>query len=69
MDEKIKTLKDFGETVYDHISERVYTIEELRGEARKWLKHLEQEDKHWKLEPRLAIRDWIRHFFNLEDDN
>ena len=66
MAEQLRTLKDLE---VEDMSDVIVLSYKLRGEARKWLKHLGQEDKHWKLEPRLAIRDWIRHFFNLEDDN
>ena len=68
----LKTLKDFGETIYTHIGERVYTDEDLKLEAIKQIKEINKEmDKSedtifiFGLERTIG---WIKYFFNITEE-
>jgi len=69
----LKTLKDIENKLYSHddcLSYPNKECDELRQVAREWLKYLESEaQKTVTKYPQGKFQaNWIKHFFNLEDE-
>lgn len=74
MSDDLKTLKDFGETVYTHIGERVYTYEELKQEAIKHIKYWRTHEHPFgdtKIDKRddLVKEVLFKYFFNITEED
>ena len=64
---ELKTLKDFG-CLRDEFSNLDFTIcskDELKAEAVKWVKYYE----NWKIDDKPLFDNWIKHFFNLIEED
>ena len=81
MKEKLKTLKDFkevecGDYLPHRCEGREFLKEELREEAKKWINVTNEEKEKWirggstcyRYETADAVIDFIKYFFNLEDE-
>ena len=66
MKEELKTLKDLFED--SKTRDNMLFCEDLREEANKWIKTLDQELKTYNMAWKLGQREFIKHFFNLEDE-
>ena len=64
---KLRTLKELIKHNKDELSFGGYTEDILRIEAKKWIKSIE-DDKEKPLKFSLLTSKWIKHFFNLSDD-
>ena len=72
MTKKLKTLKDIDSFVGYPDGEKtgIYSIGVLQDTAREWYDMISDRafpdcEKDWSEEP---IEEWIKYFFNLEDD-
>ena len=63
MRDKLKTLKDLKSNFGGSVSNS-----ELRAEAIKWVKKLREEAGSYVYK-NLEIQDWIKHFFNLKEED
>jgi len=69
MTEKLKTLKEMSEWSI-HRQMRMVPEEDLRAEAIRWVKNLSKEIKEgYVVISRLAQIEWIKHFFNLTEED
>ena len=72
---ELKTLKDLK--IYDYQVNKKVDIAELRAEAVKWVKAEKPQlygksilDRNYTAEEvRICIKEWIKHFFNLEEED
>jgi len=58
---KLKTLHD----IEDELTTTVIFPDDLRSLAKEWIKKLEGINY---IENNELVRNWIKHFFNLEED-
>jgi len=73
--EELKTLKDINpfmhcDSLYKTISDYdTFSREQLKAEAVKWIKELGGETtENENTEENVAICGWIKHFFNITDE-
>jgi hypothetical protein len=69
-EKKLKTLKDIDALVMcmnvdipRHIKE-----DDLRDAAREWIKCVEDKRKNYCKDFDIEITEWIKHFFNLDEE-
>ena len=70
---ELKTLKDFILIIglnnqKDYLGFRMINSQKLRQEAIKWVKDLTEKQKT-SLYNNFAIIEWIKHFFNLTEED
>ena len=71
--DKLKTLRELSYTYHrDRSGKKIYrdfvNIKELKAEAVKWVKEI-QKDKTKSNEERASQMVWIKHFFNLTEED
>ena len=73
MEDKLKTLKDFGENNsldYDRptLFKDTFVYDNLRTEAVKWVKEL-RKDPEDLFDYGTSIDEFIKHFFNITEED
>lgn len=81
METKLKTLKDLEEEYGEWVGKAWFPKDALKEEAIKWIKHIEVMKKpqsrtgepfntsKWKREEFKTQILWIKHFFNLTEED